>query len=110
MSNLSENRSTILPLPSSPHWAPNTIRLLISHLHRRTHVVRGRGALLSPRVAISLSKLMIVPQIRCDNLGSMRLSDIILALGEPSFHQLIRSVSIGKLKTYQLYERVKLRF
>jgi hypothetical protein len=40
----------------------------------------------------------------------MRLSDIILALGEPSFHQLIRSVSIGKLKTYQLYERVKLRF
>ena len=40
----------------------------------------------------------------------MRLSDIILALGEPSFHQLIRSVSIGKLKTFQLYDRVKLRF
>jgi len=40
----------------------------------------------------------------------MRLSDIFVALGEPSFHQLIRSVSIGKLKTFQLYDRVKLRF
>ena len=27
-----------------------------------------------------------------------------------AFQQLIRSVSIGKLKTYQLYERVKMRF
>src|SRR3982751_5095174 len=40
----------------------------------------------------------------------MRLSDIYVALGEPLFQQLIRSVSIGKLKTFQLYERVKLRF
>ena len=40
----------------------------------------------------------------------MQLSDIFLALGEPAFQQLIRSVSIGKLKTYQLYERVKMRF
>jgi hypothetical protein len=40
----------------------------------------------------------------------MRLSDIILELGEPSFHKLIRTVSIGKLKTFQLYDRVKLRF
>lgn len=40
----------------------------------------------------------------------MRLSDIFLTLGEPAFEQLIRSVSIGKLKTFQLYERVKLRF
>lgn len=40
----------------------------------------------------------------------MQLSDIFVALGEPAFHQLIRSVSIGKLKTYQLYERVKMRF
>src|SRR3954464_3489704 len=40
----------------------------------------------------------------------MRLSDIFVALGEPAFQQLIRSVSIGKLKTFQLYERVKLRF
>ena len=40
----------------------------------------------------------------------MQLSDIFLALGEPAFQQLIRAVSIGKLKTYQLYERVKMRF
>jgi hypothetical protein len=40
----------------------------------------------------------------------MQLSDIFLALGEQNFLQLIRAVSIGKLKTFQLYERVKLRF
>jgi hypothetical protein len=40
----------------------------------------------------------------------MGLSDIFLTLGEPAFEQLLRSVSIGKLKTYQLFERVKLRF
>ena len=33
-----------------------------------------------------------------------------VTLGEPAFQQMIRGVSIGKLKTYQLYERVKLRF
>ncbi len=40
----------------------------------------------------------------------MRLSEVFLALGEDNFHQLLRSVSIGKLKTFQLYERLKLRF
>jgi hypothetical protein len=40
----------------------------------------------------------------------MELSDIYLAQGEPAFHGLIRGISIGKLKTFQLYERVKLRF
>jgi hypothetical protein len=40
----------------------------------------------------------------------MQLSDIFLALGEAGFTQLLRTVSIGKLKTYQLYERVKFRF
>ncbi|HYO82206.1 MAG TPA: hypothetical protein VES20_12445 [Bryobacteraceae bacterium] len=40
----------------------------------------------------------------------MRLADIFVSLGEPAFQQLIRTVSIGKLKTYQLFERVKLRF
>jgi hypothetical protein len=39
----------------------------------------------------------------------MQLSDIFLRLGEEAFHQLIRSVSIGKLKTYQLFDRVKTR-
>ena len=40
----------------------------------------------------------------------MQLSDIFLGLGEPAFTQLVRAVSIGKLKTYQLYERMKIRF
>ncbi|MGH9627757.1 MAG: hypothetical protein ACRD7E_05370 [Bryobacteraceae bacterium] len=40
----------------------------------------------------------------------MRLSDVFVALGESTFDQLLRTVSIGKLKTFQLYERVKLRF
>jgi hypothetical protein len=40
----------------------------------------------------------------------MQISDIFVTLGEPAFEQILRSVSIGKLKTYQLYERVKLRF
>jgi hypothetical protein len=39
----------------------------------------------------------------------MQLSDIFLRLGEDSFQQLMRSVSIGKLKTYQLFDRMKTR-
>ena len=34
---------------------------------------------------------------------------VFLALGRDVFRQLIRGVSIGKLKTYQVYERFKLR-
>lgn len=37
----------------------------------------------------------------------MQLSEIFLGLGEPAFTQLLRSVSIGKLKTYQIYDRMK---
>lgn len=40
----------------------------------------------------------------------MQVSDIFLGLGEPAFGELLRSIAIGKLKTYQLYERVKARF
>ncbi len=39
----------------------------------------------------------------------MHVSQIFLGLGEESFAQLLRSISIGKLKTFQLYERVKTR-
>jgi len=39
----------------------------------------------------------------------MQLSAIFLGLGEETFHQLLRAISIGKLKTYQLYDRVKTR-
>ena len=37
----------------------------------------------------------------------MQLSEIFLGLGEPAFAPLLRTVSIGKLKTYQLYDRMK---
>jgi hypothetical protein len=40
----------------------------------------------------------------------MQISDIFRTLGQDHFVQLLRSVSMGKLKTFQLYERVKLRF
>ena len=37
----------------------------------------------------------------------MQLSDIFLQLGEENFNNLLRSISIGRLKTYQLYDRFK---
>jgi hypothetical protein len=39
----------------------------------------------------------------------MQLSDAFLSLGEPSFIDLVRHVSIGRLKTYQMYETLKTR-
>ena len=39
----------------------------------------------------------------------MPLSDVFLTVGEDGFGQLMRSVSMGKLKTYQLYDRIKTR-
>jgi len=39
----------------------------------------------------------------------MQVSDILVDLGEDALRQLLRSVSIGKLKTYQLYDRIKAR-
>lgn len=39
----------------------------------------------------------------------MQLCDIYLQLGEDRFQQLMRSISIGRLKTYQLFDRVKTR-
>ena len=39
----------------------------------------------------------------------MQLSDIFLQLGEENFTNLLRSISMGRLKTYQLYDRVKTR-
>jgi hypothetical protein len=40
----------------------------------------------------------------------MALCDVYRGMGEESLGELLKSVSIGKLKTYQLYERLKLRF
>ena len=39
----------------------------------------------------------------------MQLCDVFLELGEDRFSQLVGAISIGKLKTFQLYERFKTR-
>jgi hypothetical protein len=39
----------------------------------------------------------------------MQVSDIYLGLGQDRFEQLLRSVSMGRLKTYKIYDRMKLR-
>lgn len=39
----------------------------------------------------------------------MQISDVYLALGQEAFGQLIRGISIGKLRTYQIYEGFKVR-
>ncbi|MBZ5729141.1 MAG: hypothetical protein LAP87_29715 [Acidobacteriia bacterium] len=39
----------------------------------------------------------------------MELSDVYLGLGVEAFGQLVRGISIGKLKTYQVYEGFKVR-
>ncbi|SRR5579871_3201999 len=39
----------------------------------------------------------------------MLVCDIFLRLGDERFDQLMRTVSMGKLKTYQLYDRMKTR-
>ena len=42
-------------------------------------------------------------------LAEMQMCGVFLALGPDVFRQLVRGISIGKLKTYQIYERFKLR-
>src|SRR5271170_1839436 len=42
-------------------------------------------------------------------IALMQLSDVFLGLGEEQFRQLMRSVSMGKLKTYQLFDSLKTR-
>jgi hypothetical protein len=39
----------------------------------------------------------------------MQLCDVFLRLGEEQFQQLMRSISMGKLKTYQLFDHLKTR-
>jgi hypothetical protein len=39
----------------------------------------------------------------------MQISDVYLGLGPEAFGQLIRGISIGKLRTYQIYEGFKVR-
>jgi hypothetical protein len=42
-------------------------------------------------------------------LHLMQISEVYLGLGQDAFGQLIRGISIGKLKTYQIYEGFKVR-
>lgn len=42
-------------------------------------------------------------------LALMQMCGVFRALGPDIFHQLVRGISIGKLRTYQVYERFKLR-
>lgn len=42
-------------------------------------------------------------------IDEMQLCDIFLNLGRDHFDQLVRLVSIGRLKTYQLFDRMKTR-
>ena len=39
----------------------------------------------------------------------MQISDVFVQLGDDAFGQLLKSISMGKLKTYQMYERLKTR-
>src|SRR5437016_12846170 len=39
----------------------------------------------------------------------MHISEVYLGLGQDAFGRLIRGISIGKLKTYQIYEGFKVR-
>ncbi|MEQ1948525.1 MAG: hypothetical protein ABL995_15140 [Bryobacteraceae bacterium] len=39
----------------------------------------------------------------------MQLSDIFLRLGQETFEQMLRSVSLGRLRTYQLFDPFKTR-
>jgi hypothetical protein len=42
-------------------------------------------------------------------LFTMQMCGVYKALGPEVFHHLVRGISIGKLKTYQVYERFKTR-
>src|SRR3954447_16038884 len=42
-------------------------------------------------------------------LRFMQISEVYLGMGQDAFAQLIRGISIGKLKTYQIYEGFKVR-
>lgn len=39
----------------------------------------------------------------------MEISDVYLGMGQDAFSRLMRTISIGKLKTYQMYEGFKVR-
>ena len=48
------------------------------------------------------------PREPCVILGTMELTDIFLALEREGFEELIKGISIGGLRTYQVYEPLKI--
>jgi len=42
-------------------------------------------------------------------MAIMQLSDIFLGLGEEAFQQMLRSISMGRLRTYQMFDPLKTR-
>ena len=46
---------------------------------------------------------------RTGTIALMTLSDIFLRLGEETFQPLMHSISMGRLRTYQLFDRMKAR-
>jgi len=43
------------------------------------------------------------------SLFSMQLCDIYQGLGDQAFRDMLKAISLGKLRTYQLFERLKVR-
>jgi len=43
------------------------------------------------------------------SLISMQLCDVYQGLGDQAFRDLLKAISLGKLRTYQLFERLKVR-
>ena len=39
----------------------------------------------------------------------MQLSEVFLSLGRPALDELVRGISLGTLKTYQMYDQFKIR-
>src|SRR5258708_4724091 len=104
MSKRSASKSTTLPLPSSPHCAPRTIMFCMETRPRAQRFTRPRARKLSlyqrgPRSPAS-------PFV---TISLMELRDIFLRLGEDTFAQLMRTVSLGRLRTYQLFDPFKTR-
>jgi hypothetical protein len=57
---------------------------------------------------VRYANLLVLSSVEYQPL-SMKLADLFIALGEEGFRELIRTISIGKLRTYQMYERLKTR-
>src|ERR1017187_1654984 len=70
----------------------------------------GPAGPASPRMAADNRTPTSADGLGRDKLTlSMEICDLYLGMGQDAFERLVRSVSIGKLKTYQMYEGFKVR-